>query len=245
MKNRGLFFVFLLLAGCHERVADIGTIDSSPSLSRIQNPYEVGFEAVDLPVDIKDQPKKEVGSLWRSGAQTFFKDQRASKKGDLVLVKINLKNDATWKDSFNSTKNTEMISSVNDFIRQFNPKTNSSGQTIFDPSHVLKAVSKPKHTSNGEMKHNFSVQINMPAIVVQVLPNGLMVLFGSREMRFSKSKERLVLMGVANQSDISANNVIDFERLAESRLLRYGQGDMENAVKTPLLYKAVMQVWPF
>ena len=140
-----------------------------------------------------------------------------------------------------------MQATLNNVIRQFNKKTSSTNpsKVLFDPANAINASTKPDFKGEGKMKHNFSLSgLKIPAIIMQVLPNGLLVVYGSREMRFSKSKERLVVLGIANQANINADNIIDFERLAESRLIRYGQGDMEGSTKVPLLTQAVNKIWP-
>lgn len=248
MKKISIFLFSAILSGCKESVEEGLSLNSSPALSKIENPYKLGFKDIDLPMEVESGPeKKEVGSLWRNGAQTFFKDQRASRKGDIVLVSINLNNKLNWNDSFDSKKDSKVQATLNNVIRQFNKKTSSTNpsKVLFDPANAINASTKPDFKGEGKMKHNFSLSgLKIPAIIMQVLPNGLLVVYGSREMRFSKSKERLVVLGIANQANINADNIIDFERLAESRLIRYGQGDMEGSTKVPLLTQAVNKIWP-
>ena len=59
----------------------------------------VGYPAALAPMDqkllIRDTPQPaSANSLWRSGARTFFNDQRASKIGDILTVNININDNA-------------------------------------------------------------------------------------------------------------------------------------------------------
>ncbi|MCZ6720658.1 MAG: flagellar basal body L-ring protein FlgH, partial [Proteobacteria bacterium] len=79
-----------LLIGCSalDRVEQIGR---APDLRPIQNPVQdEDYEPVILPMPPEMQTAYNANSLWESGARQFFKDQRASKIGDLVTVNIQI-----------------------------------------------------------------------------------------------------------------------------------------------------------
>lgn len=243
--NKISIFACFLLCGCIEVLDKIQEVGSTPPLARIQNPYDVGYEPIDMPMPTpQNNEKKRVGSLWKDGAKSFFKDQRASKKGDIVLVSVDMKNSAQWSDSTKTTKSSKVTSALNNLITQFNGST--SVPPTFNPAKIVDAKNDPTSKGDARIKHDFTIGgMKIPAIIVQILPNGLMVVFGSREIRFHKSKERIVVMGIANQSNINADNVIPFERLAEARLIKAGQGDMEDAMRMPLLQEFMNKLWPF
>lgn len=241
-----IYSISFVLSGCFP-LDEMQSFTQTPALSKIENPYALGIDEVNLPVHVNEASKPKIGSLWREGAKAFFKDQRAAKKGDLLLVNINMKNIANWYDSSEMKRDSKVSATLENFVKKFNPITSSfpPNPVIFDPANAIKSATKPQTKGEGKITHNFTINgMKVPAIVIQVLPNGLMLVFGSREMRFNRSKERIVVMGIANPANITADNIIEFERLAEARFIKAGQGDIDDVIRTPFLQEFVNKFWP-
>jgi len=65
----------------------------------------VGYPAALAPMDqriISVTTTPTANSLWRSGARTFFNDQRAGKVGDILTVLINIDDSAKTTNSTSS-----------------------------------------------------------------------------------------------------------------------------------------------
>jgi flagellar L-ring protein precursor FlgH len=83
-------------AGINERVAAIG---KPPVMTEIKNPYsEEGYKPVALPMPPQAAMNTQANSLWQSSRQTFFKDQRANKVGDILTVMIDISDEADMKN---------------------------------------------------------------------------------------------------------------------------------------------------
>lgn len=83
-----------LLGGCNtfERLSRIG---AEPELSPIEDPTEqAGYTPVRLPMPIEQPELYQPNSLWRQGARSFFKDQRARRVGDVLTVEIVIADEA-------------------------------------------------------------------------------------------------------------------------------------------------------
>ena len=71
-------------AGMSERLSEIG---KPPAMSQIENPYnQPGYKPVALPMPPQEALNTESNSLWQASRQTFFKDQRAHKVGDILTA---------------------------------------------------------------------------------------------------------------------------------------------------------------
>lgn len=81
--------IAVALSGCvGDRLDHLG---KPPSMSPMENPQDdPTYRSVSLPMPVQPSAQPQTASLWQSGARAFFKDQRASKVGDIMTVVINI-----------------------------------------------------------------------------------------------------------------------------------------------------------
>ena len=93
----------IALSGCMgDRLDHLG---KPPSMSPMENPQEdPTYRSVSLPMPVQPPPQPQTASLWQSGARAFFKDQRASKVGDIMTVVINIDESAKLKNTTTRTR---------------------------------------------------------------------------------------------------------------------------------------------
>src|ERR1043165_3471858 len=73
---------------------------NGPQLSPISNPASVaGLQRVFLPLPAPQAEPTGANSLWRTGAKSFFGDQRASQIGDILTVNIQIADSAQVNNS--------------------------------------------------------------------------------------------------------------------------------------------------
>ena len=74
----------------------VGSLTEEPQLTPISNPETIiGAIPPTAPVPQTYSEPQAANSLWRVGARSFFKDQRASMVGDILTVDIDIADTAT------------------------------------------------------------------------------------------------------------------------------------------------------
>ncbi len=216
-----------LLTGCGslERVSNIGR---APEVTPIENPVtQAQYKPVSLPMPAPALTRQQPNSLWDGSRRTFFKDQRAAQIGDIITVLIDVKDKAQLdnesKRSRASSENAAMdkLLGLEGSLKRVLPET-------IDPTNLVQADADSSHTGKGSVDREEKITLKMAAIVTQKLPNGNMVLHGRQEIAVNFEKRILGLDGVIRPEDISVDNTISYEKIAEARITYGGEGQISD-----------------
>lgn len=223
-----LLSVSLTACNAPERLSRIG---KAPDHADIENPLdERGYKPVTTPQpqmtaeDTSSQPN----SLWRSGSRAFFKDQRAAKVGDILTVKIEIKDDANVK---NETTNSRASGETAGFPHVLGMESSVIGRALpggFDPSSALDVSSDSSYAGKGEVKRNEAVNLDLAAMIVQKLPNGNFVIQGTQEVLVNNEMRELNVKGIIRPEDIASDNTISHEKIADARISYGGRGTVSD-----------------
>jgi flagellar L-ring protein precursor FlgH len=183
-------------------------------------------------------------SLWRTGARTFFGDQRAGRVGDIVTVQIQIDDSARTQ---NSTTTSRAANQTMGFPHLFGLES-SLGKILpggFDPSAAVETGSKSTKAGAGAVNRSEQISLTIAAVVTGVLPNGNMVIQGTQEVLTNGEVRRLTVSGIVRPEDISAANTIKHTQIAEARIAYGGRGDITRVQKTPVGQGLVEAFSPF
>jgi flagellar L-ring protein precursor FlgH len=231
----------MMLGGC----AGLNEAIAPPQLTPISNPATIaGSQRVSMPLPTPIAELQAANSLWRSGARSFFNNQRASKIGDILTVNIEIADSAqvnnTTARSRTSTTETgiQALLGLESTIQRALPGTPS-----LDPAVGFDSNS----TSNGagSVNRQEKVSLTVAAVITDRLANGNLVIGGSQEVRINNELRELLVSGVIRPEDIGADNTIEHSKIAEARISYGGRGDISQVQRDKygkLLYD---QITPF
>jgi len=167
-------------------------------------------------------PAVPTASLFRAGAGAFLGDQRASRRGDILTVRINV---ADRADIGNSTARTRGGSEQAGLSALLGLEKVLPG----DASKAVAGNSSSNYNGSGTISRSENINLTMSAIVTDVLPNGNLVLRGRQEMRVNYELRELVLTGIVRPQDIARDNSIRHSQIAEARISYGGRGQLSQA----------------
>lgn len=217
----------IMLSGCAtlDRLAEVG---DAPPLSAINNPTaQAGYRPVSLPMPAPLPDTREVNSLWRAGARSFFKDQRAGRVGDLLTVIVDISDSAKLDNETERTRDNDESLGVPGLFGLEAELAKKLPQGI-DPSSVLDITSALKNTGSGSIDRKEDIKVKMAAIVSQVLPNGNLVIHGRQEIRINFEVRELTVTGIVRPEDISSVNSVTSDKIAEARISYGGRGQISD-----------------
>ncbi|SNB75528.1 flagellar L-ring protein precursor FlgH [Arboricoccus pini] len=217
----GAALLAMSLAGCvvADRLANVG---QAPQFSPVVNPtQQPNYQPVNLPMPAPE-PMVAAGanSLWRSGARGFFRDQRARRIGDILTVAVKIKDNATLaNESKRSRANSDKFGLASFF--GFEKKLERALPNGADSNSLVDASSDTSNDGKGGVVRKEDIELNLAAVIVQVLPNGNFVINGRQQVRVNYEMRDITVAGIVRPEDITPTNTISHEKIAE---LQFGYG---------------------
>lgn len=228
----------LMLGGC----AGLNEAVAPPQLTAIQNPATLaGSQRVSMPLPTPIMETAAPNSLWRTGARSFFNDQRAAKIGDILTVNIEIADSAQLKNTSARSRTSNTDTSL---TAALGLEGNLVGAgTSLSPGVDFGSTSSSNGT--GSVNRQETVNLTVAAVITDILPNGNMVIGGSQEVRINNELRELLVSGVIRPEDVASDNTIAHTKIAEARISYGGRGDI-SAVQRDKYGKLIYdQITPF
>jgi flagellar L-ring protein precursor FlgH len=151
---------------------------------------------------------------------SLYSQPRIAHVGDIVRVLISINDKATLGNA-SSRSQTTTDSGVIDFGYNNGSQASSSNQ----PAKLQGDLTSQAATQGqGNIDRSEQIQVSVAAVVTRVLPNGNLVISGSQEVRVNYEMRQLTVAGIVNPLDISLNNTVAYDRIAEARISYGGRG---------------------
>lgn len=99
-------------------------------------------------------------------------------------------------------------------------------------SGAFSTSSNNSNTAAGRISRNETVTVRVAGTITQVLPNGNFVVVGRQEVRVNSELRELQVTGVVRPQDITADNTVTHDRMAEARISYGGRGQL-SILQTP------------
>ncbi len=214
------------LNGCASLVRRVVEIGEQPALAEIENPVEQrGYRPVRLPMPQPEPVTRQANSLWRPGARAFFKDQRATRVGDILTVKVNIEDEASVDNTTSRARDATEDAGITRLLG-FETKLAAILPNIPDLSGMVELGSSTATDGAGSVGRSENIDLEVAALVTQILPNGNLVISGRQEVRVNFEVRELMVTGVVRPEDITRTNTILHSQIAEARIAYGGRGQL-------------------
>jgi flagellar L-ring protein precursor FlgH len=167
-------------------------------------------------------------SLFRTGAGAFFRDQRASRVGDIVTIRINISDNAKV-DNSTSRSRTGSESGGIAALLGLESKIGKMLPGNPDPGNLADTSSASRSVGAGNTARSEQINMTMAGQVVDVLPNGNLLIRGRQEVRINFELRELVVTGTIRPEDIARDNSIRHSQIADARISYGGRGQLTDA----------------
>ncbi|MBE2258477.1 MAG: flagellar basal body L-ring protein FlgH [Candidatus Accumulibacter sp.] len=175
------------------------------------------------------------GSIYQAGAsRTLFEDRRARYVGDTITVSITENTTAATKSNSNVSKTGSINASVG-------PNINLPGKTLTE----LTASSSNVAAGKGDAAANNVFTGFITVTVIEVLPNGNLLVSGEKQVAIGHGQEYIRLSGIVNPYFVNAANTIPSSQIADARIEYKESGAISEAQVMGWLARFFLTVLPF
>ncbi len=187
------------------------------------------------------EPAIPSGSLWSRRDDSPFQDIKARKVGDIVTIMVSEQSKAS-KSASTKTSRGKAFSGEANFLGLSTPT-----KTILRPLNPTEYEFSFDNTfkGDGSTSKADTMSAYMTATVVQILPNGNLVIRGSRWTKVNDELQEIVLEGIIRPMDISRDNTILSQNIADAKIFFVGKGPVSRHQKPGFLGQLIDLVIPF
>lgn len=203
------------------------------------------------------------GSLWKDGVtdeRGMFADKRAKRVGDIVTIVVQetatLSNSLRLKTDKDSKSGAEGVASnlLNQFLgnlpsklfgKQIQENIPKNVNVTIPTAPSLPVSGSNEYTGGGEIKNSQTIATRCAVQVIDVLPNGNLVIEGVRQIAFSKERQFASIRGVIRPYDVQPDNSVLSTNIADARIDVIAEGVLTDAQKKGWLLRLNDKVNPF
>jgi flagellar L-ring protein precursor FlgH len=227
LRGALLGLAVLALSACAGTVERLNSVGRPPALTPLEGVKAGVPQAtqVNLPMPTPEIYTTQPNSLWKTGSRAFFKDQRATKIGDILTVAINITDSAKVDNATTRTRSADEGTSAKALFGYEKSLTKILPDAV-DPENLLEANSSSNNSGKGSVDRKEAIVTTVAAIITQILPNGNLVIQGRQEVRINFEVREILISGVVRPEDISNQNTIQHTQVAEARISYGGRGQL-------------------
>ena len=183
-------------------------------------------------------------SLWSNGPTSLFGDRRARGKGDILTVVVEIDDEAEIQNSVAQNRSNNEQFAVNDLFGL--PEwANGVLPLGADLNPGVDLNRSRAGTGNGSISRQEEITLRLAARVVDVLPNGHLVVAGKQDIKVNSETRQLTVTGIIRTEDISRLNTITYDKIAEARISYGGRGQVSDMVKPRQGSRLLNAIIPF
>jgi flagellar L-ring protein precursor FlgH len=180
------------------------------------------------------------GSLWTSASRLtdLGSDLRAIHINDLVTVIVNESASAVANGGVQTSRASTANSAVTALAGQKSPTGGLANLVNSSTTTALKG--------SGETTRGATLTTTLSARVTHVLPNGYLVLEGTKDVQVNAEFQQISLRGIIRPIDLDTANNVSSTSIAQMELRINGKGVVGDAIRRPnFLYRFILGLLPF
>lgn len=197
-----------------------------------------------LPATTPDTSAYRQASLWSGDQASLFGDRRAFTTGDILTVMIEIDDQAEISNTTSRGRSSQESLAVPQLLG-FPQRRNKDLPEGASLDAAVELDSSSKSQGNGSVRRNEKLTLRVAATVVDVLPNGVLSIEGTQEVRVNFELRELFVSGFVRRADITRQNEITYDKMASARISYGGRGQISDVQQPRIGQQLLDAVLPF
>lgn len=184
-------------------------------------------------------------SLWRASKRgnNLFQDDRAWQPYDLITVVVSEQAEGIKQADTEVKTTSSVLAAINNFLG-YETELSESNSNI-DIGNLINATTATNYKGEGDTIRRGSLTARLSAMVVEVLPGGILRIEGEKIISVNNEEEVMVISGLVRPRDINSLNEVNSSKVAQLRVDFYGEGTVSSAQRGGWLGNLIRSFWPF
>jgi len=188
---------------------------------------------------IVDAARPATGAIYVGRqSDSWFGKGRNFQVGDVITVLLNESTQAARTQNANVSRE-----SSNDVVPKGLQNYGAGLGGFMNGINMLGGKINNKGTGAADQQASLSGSVAVS--VVEVMPNGNLILRGEKQLALTEGSEVIQVAGIIRPDDVAPNNTVQSRRLANAQITYRGTGDLANATRAGWGTSALMKIWPF
>ena len=210
-------------------------------LSGCASIYPTTPTAVHQPMTARPESRAQAlpatGSIYQAAyARPLFEDRRARNVGDTITINLVERNNAQKSANANATRNGSMTAGIGPISRL--PLSGLNGLE-------LEADAESEFAGKGAAAANNAFNGTITVTVIEVYPNGNLLVSGEKMVAINQGNEFIRFSGVINPNNVTAANTVQSTQVADARIEYRGSGFIDESNTMGWLQRFFVAIMPF
>lgn len=259
-KNICMLACITALTGCDVMSDKLEEVGRVPQLSKM-NVYEEPFYPIHEQVELgsklselgyengykydkegKAKQQQAMGgspnSLWKNGSRSFFKPYAV---GDVLSVVVQIADQAKLDNKTQKSRNSGTAVKAPSILGI----ETAMGKIVPDMNNLVDLKSNDAAAGSGKVDRKETVQTTIAVTVIKILPSGNLIVKGTQEVRVNFDIREVSIEGIVRPEDISMDNKVNLEQIAEARVSYGGRGHIFDYQQAPYGKQVLDIINPF
>jgi flagellar L-ring protein precursor FlgH len=182
------------------------------------------------------------GSIYSpSNADSWFGEKKTYQVGDVITVLLS----ESMNGSASATNEASRETSTDVLTAAQIARIGTPGGLLLDSQNGTPIDTTIESAGSGATGQSASLTGTMTAQVVDIYPNGNLMIRGEKIVNFSTGSEVIQVKGIIRPQDVQPDNTVQSKRIASAQISYKGTGQNANASRTPWGTNLLMAIWPF